>query len=213
LQSSKNFCKTEINICKEEKPLTQEFSESVRAPKPDAQIQRVSAVLAWTLIILAAALFVGSLINLLRLDDAQMLRAAGIGGEALRQAQLVPLPAVTRALVIASSLLPVVLLCAALLFLRSTFLQFAQGAYFSSRAIAGLRRFALMIGFMGVTYILLSPLHSVLLTMGNGPGHKQLVLSITSSHVMSIVVAVCVWVVAWVMGHAASLQEENRQFI
>ncbi|MGL4573962.1 MAG: hypothetical protein ACRCV9_04145 [Burkholderiaceae bacterium] len=182
-------------------------------PPSNAQVQRVSRVLAWVLLLFALALPVAALVNLLRMDTLEMLRAAGLSGEGLRQAQSMPLPVLTRALDITSGLLPVVLLCAALLFLRSTFLQFAQGVYFSSRAIAGLRNFALLVGLVGVTEMLLSPLHSVLLTIHNGVGQKQLVLAVSSSHVMAVVVAACVWVVAWVMGHAASLQEENRQFI
>jgi hypothetical protein len=179
----------------------------------DQRMQRFSSVLAWALLILSAALPLAALFSAINADTHALMKAAGLSGEGLRQAQQLPLQQGRRLLLLAVGLVPVGVLCVGLLYLRGTFLQFAKGAYFSPQAIGGLRRFALMIGLVGLTEIMLTPLQSVLLTLENGAGHKQLVVAISSSQCMAVVVALCVWVVAWVMGHAASLQEENRMFV
>jgi Protein of unknown function (DUF2975) len=183
------------------------------AQLPDQRMQRFSAVLAWTLLILSVSLPLAALFTAINADAQALMKAAGLSGEGLRQAQQTPLSPARRWLLGVLGLIPVVVLSVGLLQLRGTFLQFAKGSYFSPQAIAGLRRFTLMIGLVGLTEIMLTPLQSVLLTLDNGAGQKQLVIAISSSQCMAVVVALCVWVVAWVMGHAASLQEENRQFV
>jgi hypothetical protein len=179
----------------------------------DARIQGTAKALGYVLLVIAWLLPAAGLWTLWNSSPVDVLRNAGVVDEALRQAQQQPLAGVRQWAFALCTLVPVMLVSAALIQLRRTFVAFARGAYFSAQAIAGLRQFALLIGTACLIEILLTPLRTVLLTWLNGEGQRQVVLALSSSQVMALLTALCVWVVTWVIGRAALLQEENQQFV
>jgi hypothetical protein len=179
----------------------------------DARIQRTAKALSHVLLVMAWLLPAAGLWTLWNSSPADLLRNAGVVGEALRQVQQQPLAGLRLWAFALCTMVPVMLVSAALIQLRRTFVAFTRGAYFSVQAIAGLRQFALFIGTACLIEILLTPLRTVLLTWLNGEGQRQVVLALSSSQVMALVTALCVWVVTWVIGRAALLQEENKQFV
>ncbi len=54
---------------------------------------------------------------------------------------------------------------------------------------------------------------SVLLTLYNPVGHRQLTLGVSTTELFTLFVAGTIWLIAGVMTHASALAEENAQFI
>lgn len=96
---------------------------------------------------------------------------------------------------------------------RKCFSLFAAGQIFTSETVACLRRFAAWVaasvaaGMVGNTSI------SVLITVLNPPGMRQLVIGIGSEQVFALLFAGMVWLMAAVMSQGQLLAEENASYI
>ena len=96
---------------------------------------------------------------------------------------------------------------------RKCFRLFAAGQIFTSETVACLRRFAAWVaasvaaGMVGNTAI------SVLITVLNPPGMRQLVVGIGSEQVFALLFAGIVWLMAAVMSQGQLLAEENATYI
>ena len=110
-------------------------------------------------------------------------------------------------------LAPTAALTLGLLSARRSLGHFAQGHYFVSEAIDGLRRFAFW-GFWAVTGSIVAPsVIGVILTWTNAPGHRELTLSLRPDQVLGLLVAGLFWIIAGVLVKANGLADENRQFV
>jgi len=118
-----------------------------------------------------------------------------------------------RALVVALGAMPVLCMAYGLLCARHCFVSFAQGTYFSSSAVRGLRGFAAGVFFSVVASLAVAPLLSVVLTLGGAGAKPSMTFNIGSSQVLSLLFAGIVWQIAAVMTKAVALAEENAQFV
>ena len=93
------------------------------------------------------------------------------------------------------------------------FEQFANGEVFTARAVGSLRRFAGWTAAAALATILAGAAISVLLTLHNPPGTRQLALGVGSNQFFTLFFAALVWLMADIIGQGQTLAEENRQFI
>ena len=111
------------------------------------------------------------------------------------------------------SLLPVGMLVAGLLQARRCFLLFAAGQIFVSETTRCLRRFAGWVAASVAAGILTSSILSVLLTINNPPGMRQLAVGVGSNELFTLSFAAMVWLMAAVIAHGQALAEENASFV
>ncbi len=97
--------------------------------------------------------------------------------------------------------------------LSACFSEFSQGRPFSARSITGLRDFAAAIVASVIAKILALTLIILILTWTAPPGMKQLAVAVDSDAMMMALFAAIIAALAWAMGHAATLAEENSQFV
>lgn len=96
---------------------------------------------------------------------------------------------------------------------RRCFADFARGQVFTLQAVHGLRLFAAWTGASAVAALLAVPLLSVVLTWGNAPGTRHVVLALGSDHLFTALFAAIVWLMAAVIGQGRALAEENAGFV
>jgi Protein of unknown function (DUF2975) len=113
----------------------------------------------------------------------------------------------------AASLLPVSIGLFTLWQLWQLFGQYALGEVFSRVALAHLRRFAWALLAAAIVTPLFRALMSVVLTLGNGPGKRMLVIGLSWNDYMALLLAVVLLAIATVMGEAVRLAEENESFV
>jgi hypothetical protein len=109
--------------------------------------------------------------------------------------------------------LPLGLLLAGLWQAKGCFEQFAQGRVFTRQATERLRRFAGWVASAALAAIVASAATSVLLTMHNPPGMRQLAIGVGSNHLFTLFFAGLVWLMAAVIGQGQALAEENEGFV
>ncbi len=93
------------------------------------------------------------------------------------------------------------------------FAQFAKGDVFTASAVGCLRRFAGWTATAALAAIVAGAVISVLLTLNNAPGTRQLALGISSNQVFTLFFAALVWLMADVIGQGQALADENKQFV
>lgn len=111
------------------------------------------------------------------------------------------------------SLLPVTLGLYALWQLWCLFRGYALGRVFTRPALAHLRRFAWSMLAGALLAPLLRAALSVLLTLGNPPGRRQLVVGLSWDDYIGVLLAVVLIVIASVMAEAVRLAEDNEGFV
>ncbi|MCZ4306165.1 DUF2975 domain-containing protein [Zoogloeaceae bacterium G21618-S1] len=111
------------------------------------------------------------------------------------------------------TLLPVAFLVSALIQARRCFGLFAAGRVFVVEATNYLRRFAGRVAASVAVGMLCSTALSVVLTLGNPPGMRQVAIGVGSNEVFMLLFAGMVWLMAAVIGQGQSLAEENESFV
>lgn len=96
---------------------------------------------------------------------------------------------------------------------RQCFALFASGQVFTARATAYLRSLAGWVAWAALAAILSGAVVSVLLTLGNPPGTRHLVVGLGFDHVLTLFFAALVWLIADVIGQGELLAHENEQFV
>lgn len=96
---------------------------------------------------------------------------------------------------------------------KRCFAQFAQGQVFTVQAVDGLRRFAGWVAAAALAAIVAGVVTSVLLTLHNAPGTRQLAVGVSSNQVFTLFFAGLVWLMADVIGQGQALAEENERFV
>ncbi len=129
------------------------------------------------------------------------------------QAILAPVAAWQRVAAGLVMALPLGLLLAGVWQARRCFEMFAQGQVFTQQATSLLRRFAGWVAWAALAALLAGAATSVLLTLGNPPGQRQLAIGISSDHVFTLFFAGLVWLMAAVIGEGQALAEENEGFV
>lgn len=96
---------------------------------------------------------------------------------------------------------------------RRCFRDFAVGRLYGLSTITRLRAFALGVAASALLKPLAGAALSLLLSWHAGPGGKSLVLTVGSDTLIALLFAGTVAILAWVMGEAMALSDENQQFV
>lgn len=105
------------------------------------------------------------------------------------------------------------LLLAALWHAHRGFVLFLDGRQFSAEAVLRLQRFAgWMLAAVSVNLCVRSAM-SVLLTINNAPGTRQLAIGIGVDQVIPLFFAGMVWVMAAIIGQGRAIAEENASYV
>jgi hypothetical protein len=134
-------------------------------------------------------------------------------GNLLPNAMLAPLQLWQRVAVACVTAVPLALLLMGLWQAKRCFALFGQGQVFTAQAVDCLRRFAGWVAAAALAAIVSAAIASILLTLQNPVGMRQLALSINSNHLFTLFFAAMVWLMAAVIGQGQSLAEENERFI
>lgn len=117
------------------------------------------------------------------------------------------------ALVMFISLSAVGLMMFGLWHLQRLFALFRTGTFFTSRAVSHLHVFTMVLFISAFMKPVVTALISLILTIGNPPGQKSLVLEFGSSDVSSIFIAGTLMVITWIMKEGQRLATENAEFV
>lgn len=118
-----------------------------------------------------------------------------------------------RALGAAVSLLPIGIGLYALWQLWRLFAEYGAGRVFGRAALLRLRRFAWALLAAALLAPLVRGAMSVVLTMGNPPGQRQLAIGFSWDDYLAVLLAVVLIAIATVMAEAVRVAEENESFI
>lgn len=124
-----------------------------------------------------------------------------------------PLTPAMRGRMAAASLLVVCVGLWLLWQLWRLFGEYRRGAVFSPRALQGLRRFAWGMLALAVAQPLSQAAMALAVSWDNRPGHRQLVLSLSSNDYALLLGALVFLAIARVMAEAARVFEENEGFV
>ena len=124
-----------------------------------------------------------------------------------------PLASWQRAAGGAATELPLCLLLVGLWHARHCFVQFAAGYVFTAAAMTDLRRFAGWAMASAGADIVCRALVSMLITLQNAPGQRQLAIGIGSDQILLLLFAFMVWLMAAVIGAGRALADENAGFV
>jgi hypothetical protein len=108
---------------------------------------------------------------------------------------------------------PLVFVLAGVWQVRQCFEAFAQGQVFTAQATTHLRRFAGWVAAAALAAIVAGAVMSVVLTLHNAPGSRQLAIGLSSNHVFTMFFAALVWLMADILGQGQALAEENARFV
>jgi hypothetical protein len=118
-----------------------------------------------------------------------------------------------RALGAVVSLLPVSVGLYALWQLWRLFAEYGAGRVFGREAQARLQRFAWALLAAALLAPLVRAAMSVVLTLGNPPGQRQLVIGLSWDDYLAVLVAAVLIAIATVMAEAVRVAEENEGFV
>lgn len=188
------------------------MSPSPASPQPTSlqRIRKTSRVLGYFCLLLTWGLPLAAVLIWL-LDDQSNLAARVGNGIAITLEQ--PLATWQRLGGAGVALAQFGCLSVGLWHVRRCLLDFAQGVFFHLRVVVHLRRFAAWVCASSVVSLLSQPVLSVLLTINNGVGHRQLSVGVSGHELFALFIAGTLWLIASVMTHASALADENAQFI
>ena len=109
--------------------------------------------------------------------------------------------------------LPLAILFFALWQGAALFGDFSKGAVFTTQVSCRLRRMGMALAMLTPAQIVVLALATVILTLSNPPGQRQLSIGISSDQVILLLVGVLLLVIGWVMGEVARMAEEHSQIV
>jgi hypothetical protein len=183
-----------------------EDSDSVDHLQRIRRISRamVMACMALTLVLPLALVFFWATTS-----APELAQQGNLSSSALRA----PLLAWQRWAACAVTAIPLTMLLTGVWQAKLCFAQFAQGHIFTAQATHYLRRFAGWVAAAALAAIVAGAVTSVLLTMQNPPGARQLAIGISSSHIFTLFFAALVWLMAHIIGQGQALADENQRFV
>jgi hypothetical protein len=173
------------------------------------QVRRISAAMVWVCRALMVVMPL-ALVGYWGWAGTQSLAAqANLAPSAL----MAPLATWQRVVAALAMAVPLALVLWGVMQAHRCFALFAQGEVFTSRTTALLRRFSGWVAAAALAAIVASAVVSVVLTVTNPPGMRQLAIGVGSNHVFTLFFAATVWLMAAVIGQGQALAEENQRFV
>lgn len=111
------------------------------------------------------------------------------------------------------SSIPLLVLARGLLSLRALFTSYANGDYFSAAAATHMEKMGRAVGYWVILNFVCEPLLSLWVTMLEPAGQRFISMSFTSSSIVALFVSACVIIIARILRRAASINQENQQFV
>lgn len=111
------------------------------------------------------------------------------------------------------SSIPLLVLANGLLNLRELFRTYAKGDYFSISAATHMEKMGRAVGYWVILNFVCEPLLSLWVTMLAPAGQRFISMSFTSSSVVALFAAACVIIIARILRRAATINQENQQFV
>ena len=175
----------------------------------DQRVRRLSRLMVaacWALLVLLPLGLVGYWASA---SQAQLLAHTGVPPELVAA----PLVAWQRLAGGAVTAVPLVLALCGVWQAKTCFADFARGQVFTARATRLLRRFAGWVAAAAGAALLAGTASSVILSLNNPPGARQLAIGIGSDHLFTLFFAGLVWLMAAVIGEGQALAEDNQGFV
>jgi hypothetical protein len=97
--------------------------------------------------------------------------------------------------------------------LRQLFGLYAQGLIFTTENTRCMRHFAAAVVAFAIAKPITGALLSVVLTMNNPPGQRQLAISAGSSELTTLFIGGVFLIIAWIMDEAREMAEEQAEII
>ncbi len=173
------------------------------------RIRRVSRLMVAACVALVLLLPVLFVVYWATTSAPELAQQGNLASSAIQQ----PLQAWQRWAGAAVTAVPLAMLLTGVWQAKRCFAQFAQGQVFTQDATAHLRRFAGWVAAAALSAIVAGAVTSVLLTLGNPPGARQLAVGINTNHLFTLFFAALVWLMADVIGQGQALAEENERFV
>ncbi|MBO6276833.1 MAG: DUF2975 domain-containing protein [Pseudomonas sp.] len=129
------------------------------------------------------------------------------------QANILLMPAWQIAGAIVLSSIPLLILARGLLALRSLFLAYSKGQYFSAESAELLGKVGKSVAYWVLASLLLTPVMSVWLTMLRPAGERLFTLNFEPSHLVALFLSASLMIIARSLYNAYSLARENQQFV
>lgn len=178
--------------------------------RPD--VQRLNSAFAWVCALLAVALPLAVLYQLMTTPTEGLLLRSGVSLSTL-QAAMLEVELWQRVLVVGLGMVPVCCASYGLVCAMRCFSGFSQREYFSLRNVRYLRGFAAGVFASVVAGFFVSMAISVVLTLGAPAGQRALAMGLGSNELITLLFAGMVWQISAVMAKAVALAEENAQFV
>ncbi|RED31949.1 hypothetical protein BJ123_11339 [Rhodopseudomonas thermotolerans] len=124
-----------------------------------------------------------------------------------------PLDAGNQALAAIIIAVPIAVMLWGLLNVRALFGEFARGQVFTATAATHLQRFGIAVLAQGALGPITATALALALSLGNPPGQRMLVLTLSSNDYVSVIVGGVLIAVATVMREATRLADENASFV
>lgn len=175
--------------------------------------QRMSRLLAWTCLGLAALLPVAALHSSLQTSPVDMLTQMGIRLPSGADPESLPIALWQHVLVVCISLLPVGAVAYALLRARQCFAGFVRGETFSLATVRHLRGFAAGLLVSSIAGLVAPTAIGWLLTLYAPAGGRVLTVSVGAQQLLMLLFSGIVWQIGHAMTRAVELAEDNAQII
>ena len=111
------------------------------------------------------------------------------------------------------SSIPLLILAKGLLALRSLFLAYSKGEYFSTESAELLGKVGKSVSIWVLASLLLTPVMSVWVTILRPAGERLLTISFEPSHLVALFLSASLMIIARSLYKACSLARENQQFV
>ena len=164
---------------------------------------RLVAACAWLCLLVAAAMPILVVLSWATSATPQYW-AQDIGAEPARH--LRPLGA-------ALATIPSLLLARGLFLAHSCLRRFGRSEFFTPGVIADLKGFARWSFFAAVAGVLATTIIGLTLTILNPAGPRELAVSLEPQDLVGLLLSGIFWIMAGVLGRAAQVADENRQFV
>ena len=175
---------------------------------PNAQFQR-TARLGRALALAGAAVFVLNALGTWLVPGYAVHIIQGLTNAAV----LGPLTPQTRVMVVLWDIPSLGAILMALFRLWQLFGEYLQSRIFGARALASLRSFTRWLLLAAVMAPIYRAVLSVLVTLQNGPGRRELNINLCADDYLLLLVGVAVLAVSSVMAEAARIAEDNEGFV